>query len=194
MLKKIVKLYLSFLWSTVAWLCVQRYLLEYKLIKSNFKTISIKLSMYNGSLGFFIRRIFYRRTLSYCGENLNVHFGAYIVYPSVKIGDNCCIEEYSVVSNCEIGDDVIIAANVSIMSGAHHHEIDNIHVNFNKSNGELKKINIGNNVWIGTRAIIMNDVSSDCIIGAGSVVTNIIPQYAIAVGIPARVTRYRGRK
>jgi acetyltransferase-like isoleucine patch superfamily enzyme len=37
----------------------------------------------------------------------------------------------------------------------------------------------------------MADVGRHCIIGAGSVVTQPIPDYAVAVGVPARVVRSR---
>lgn len=48
---------------------------------------------------------------------------------------------------------------------------------------------IGNNVHIGTNAIIMPGVTigSNCVIGCGAVVTKNIPDYSIAVGVPARV-------
>lgn len=54
-------------------------------------------------------------------------------------------------------------------------------------------INIGNDVWIGTNAIVMDGVkiNDGVIIGAGAVVTKEIPPYAIAVGVPAKVIKYR---
>ena len=60
----------------------------------------------------------------------------------------------------------------------------------NKENITLfKRIVIGNNVHIGTGAIIMPGVSigDNCIIGCGAVVTKNIPNNSIAVGVPARV-------
>jgi virginiamycin A acetyltransferase len=54
-------------------------------------------------------------------------------------------------------------------------------------------ITIGNDVWVGTKAIIMPNVTigDGAIIGAGAVVTHDIPPYAIACGVPARVIKYR---
>jgi len=51
------------------------------------------------------------------------------------------------------------------------------------------KITIGNNVHIGTNAIIMPGVSigNNCIVGCGAIVTKNIPDNSIAVGVPARV-------
>lgn len=50
-------------------------------------------------------------------------------------------------------------------------------------------ITVGNNVHIGTGAVIMPGVTigNNCIIGVGAVVTKSIPDNSVAVGIPARV-------
>jgi len=61
---------------------------------------------------------------------------------------------------------------------------------FRKANN----IDIGNDVWIGHNAIILPSVSKighGAIIGAGAVVTKDVPPYAIVVGVPARVIKYR---
>ena len=54
-------------------------------------------------------------------------------------------------------------------------------------------MHIGDDVWIGTNVIILPGVNigSHCIIGAGSVVTKDVPDYAIVGGVPAKVIRYR---
>ena len=50
---------------------------------------------------------------------------------------------------------------------------------------------IGRDTWIGDRAVIMCDVGEHCVVGAGSVVTKPVPDYAIVVGSPARVVGSR---
>ena len=52
---------------------------------------------------------------------------------------------------------------------------------------------IGNDVWIGRNAVIIAgcDVGNGAIIGANSVVTKDVPDYAIVAGVPARIIRFR---
>jgi acetyltransferase-like isoleucine patch superfamily enzyme len=54
-------------------------------------------------------------------------------------------------------------------------------------------IRIGNDVWVGTRSIILSGVTlgDGCVIGAGAVVTKSVRPYAIVGGNPARLIRYR---
>ena len=56
-----------------------------------------------------------------------------------------------------------------------------------------KPVTIGNDVWIGRNAIIMDGVKigNGAVVGAGAVVTHDIPAYAIVAGVPARILRYR---
>ena len=62
-------------------------------------------------------------------------------------------------------------------------------INFNDS----KHTEIGNDVWIGTNAVILAGVKigNGAIIGAGAVVTKDVPDYAIVGGVPAKLIRYR---
>ncbi|HDZ8876661.1 hypothetical protein J4G66_16215 [Aeromonas dhakensis] len=59
-----------------------------------------------------------------------------------------------------------------------------------------QKIKIGNDVWIGANAIILPGVTigDGAVVGAGAVVTRDVPDYAIVVGVPAKVIRQRFNK
>ena len=56
-----------------------------------------------------------------------------------------------------------------------------------------KAVTIGNDVWIGRNAIIMDGVTvgTGAVVGAAAVVTKDVPPYAIVAGVPAKVLRYR---
>ncbi len=58
---------------------------------------------------------------------------------------------------------------------------------------EQKPIHIGNDVFIGANVTILDGVSigDGAVIGAGAVVSKDIPPYAIAVGAPIKILRYR---
>ncbi|SHJ04853.1 Acetyltransferase (isoleucine patch superfamily) [Anaerovibrio lipolyticus DSM 3074] len=57
----------------------------------------------------------------------------------------------------------------------------------------VKRITIGNDVWLGENVIITNysDIGDGVVAAAGAVITKPVPAYAVVAGIPARVVRYR---
>lgn len=58
---------------------------------------------------------------------------------------------------------------------------------------KLKRIKIGNDVWLGKNVTITNgsNIGNGVIAGAGSIITKDIPDYAVVVGSPAKIIRYR---
>lgn len=59
--------------------------------------------------------------------------------------------------------------------------------------GKFRRINIGNDVWLGQNVLITNgsDIGNGVIAGAGAVITKPVPDYAIVGGVPAKIIRYR---
>lgn len=58
---------------------------------------------------------------------------------------------------------------------------------------EFRPVTIGNDVWIGARAIVLDGatIGDGAIVAAGAVVAGEVPPYAIVSGVPAKVVRYR---
>jgi maltose O-acetyltransferase len=56
-----------------------------------------------------------------------------------------------------------------------------------------KPVVIEDDVWIGSNAVVMPGVRLGCgsVVGAGAVVTQDVPPFAIVVGVPARIIKYR---
>ncbi len=87
----------------------------------------------------------------------------------------------------QLGDDLDINANFTIMT----HDFStfvfrNYYKDFVPSSGEVK---IGNNIYFGRNVTVLKGVSigDNCIIGAGSLVTNSIPCNCVAAGVPCKV-------
>jgi len=107
----------------------------------------------------------------------------------LTIGVNTYLESFSTIlckGKITIGNNVAIAQNVVIVD--YNHSIGRKSGCYFRKIDEIGEIFIGNNVWIGTGAkILMNVTIGDgAIIGANSVVTKDVPQGKIYVGIPAK--------
>lgn len=112
----------------------------------------------------------------------------------LEIGDRTIFGHHSTISAREaviIGRDCLIAELVSIRD--HDHAFDRLDVPVREQGTKCAPLSIGNDVWIGAKATITKGVTigDQAIIGANAVVTRDIPPRAVAVGIPAKVIRYR---
>ena len=90
-----------------------------------------------------------------------------------------------------IGDNILMGAYVQVID--HNHGIK-AGLAIRNQMAEIGECVIGNDVSIGAGAKILNGchIGDGCVIGSNAVVTGDIPPNAIAVGIPARVIKYRG--
>jgi maltose O-acetyltransferase len=93
-----------------------------------------------------------------------------------------CMGKISMGDNCLIGDQVLIY-------DCDWHEIDPLHRN--RSVGPIRPVTIGNNVWLGSRVMVLKGVTigDNSVIAAASVVTKPIPANCLAVGNPAQIIR-----
>jgi acetyltransferase-like isoleucine patch superfamily enzyme len=101
------------------------------------------------------------------------------------VGLYCCLGDVT------LEDDVLLGSHVSVMNGGSQHGIERLDVPIREQQGTWPRVTIGRDSWIGDRAVVLADVGRHCVIGAGSVVTRPLPDFAIAVGVPAKVVRYR---
>ena len=110
----------------------------------------------------------------------------------IEIGDDTGISGATICAalNVTIGRDCLLGANV-IIADTDFHPLDahNRRYNNNPVDIQAKPISIGNNVFIGTGAIILKGVTvgHNSVIGAGAVVVHDVPKNSIAAGNPARV-------
>ncbi len=141
--------------------------------------------------GVILRFEFYRFALTRCGRNVLIEFGAIFIYSDIEIGDNVLIGRYSIVHHCNFGSDVLVGERCTFLSGMRQHNYDRTDIPMTQQGGAKKRIEIGDDCWVGSHSVVMDDVASGTVIGAGSVVTKALPGYSVAVGSPARVLRSR---
>lgn len=130
------------------------------------------------------------------GEGLGVQYDVHIsrehyLDGTIKIGNNVFLAKHVFIDysgDVVIEDDVKIANGVIIQS--HHRDLEACR------NG--KDVNIPSSIricegaYIGSRAIILdscNSIGKYSRIGAGAVVTKDVPDYAVVVGVPAKVVK-----
>lgn len=137
------------------------------------------------------------------------------VDPRASFSGKCRIGAYSyfgrrtLVASAKIGRFCSVAPNVTIGLGEHPIEYISTHPAFFNGAGmfpSLPKFGvprsaavlsaapfIGHDVWLGANCIISRGVhiGNGAIIGAGAFVKDDVPDYAVAVGLPARVIRLR---
>lgn len=129
-----------------------------------------------------------------CGCNLNIEAGAsFGTGRGIKIGSYSCLGvRCSVHSPLEIGDHVLMGPDVLILTTNHIISSTDIPIG-EQGMSKPEKVVIGNDVWIGTRAIILPgvNVGDGAVIAAGAVVTKDVPAYTVVGGVPARVIKNR---
>jgi virginiamycin A acetyltransferase len=149
------------------------------------------ISLIPGLTGVTLRRAFYRWVLRRCGADSHVGFGVVFSHATIEIGRSVYVGTFCCIGDVTLEDDVLVASHVSIANGGAQHGTDRLDVPVREQPGVFPRVTIGRDSWIGDRAVILADVGRHCVIGAGSVVCKPIPDYAVAVGSPARVIRSR---
>lgn len=137
-------------------------------------------------------------------KTAKINSGATIVDSTIGRYTYTCYDDEIV--NCEIGQFCSISDDV-IIGGAEHpinwvstspvfqnvkHSGPKKRFAKHEFDGILRTV-IGNDVWIGKRAIIKAGVKigDGAVVGAGAVVTKDVPPYAIVAGVPAKIIKYR---
>lgn len=157
-----------------------------------FQSYSQSLSLRSGTIGIFLRRAFYRRTLTRCGRDCTIGFGTTFATPEVEIGENVTISTFSIIGHVSIGDDSLIGSNVHILSGKHQHYFARLDVPIRYQGGRFTRVRIGRDVWIGNQVVVLADIGDQAVVAAGSVISKPIPPRALVGGNPARILGERG--
>lgn len=191
-MRRLIRFLINAAAALVAWWHVRRYLFLSRCHVATFQHASEAISRIPFFFGYRVRERFYRQLLRSCGERLEVNFGATFAEPGSEVGNDVWIGPFCYVDLCTIGEQVLIGPHVCILAGGHHHRMNRVDVPIRlQGNNPLRRVTIGSGAWIGANAVVMADVGTGAVIGAGAVVTQPIPDFAVAVGSPARVIRTR---
>jgi acetyltransferase-like isoleucine patch superfamily enzyme len=129
------------------------------------------------------------------GRGSSVSFGTRILDPgNIRVGSRSTIPNTSVIDGrggLTIGNDCLLGFENVILTSTH--ASDRVDLPMLDQGMYEAPVSIGDDVWTGCRVVILPGVriGSHAIIGAGAVVTNDIPDWAVAAGVPARVLRDR---
>ena len=144
----------------------------------------------------------------------NTQLGAFTEIGLYNFIENTVLDDYSFtgqfcfIQNAKLGKFVNVAANVRIGPTDHPYERPSLHhftyrqkmYGFGDQDDEQfferresQITHIGHDSWIGHGAIVQPGVSigNGAIVGSGAIVTKDVPPYAIVVGVPAKVIKYR---
>jgi maltose O-acetyltransferase len=146
---------------------------------------------------FGARRIRYeicRHMFASCGVNVNVEHGALINSGSkIHIGDNSGIGLDAFISGpLVIGANVITGPNCTFLAiprNTPRTDIPMIEQGFKEARAPV----LEDDVWLGANVTVLpgRRIGRGSIVGAGSVVTEDVPPYAVVAGNPAKVLKYR---
>lgn len=110
----------------------------------------------------------------------------------LTIGSRCVLgynNHIAAVRDILIGNDVLTANNVYISDNLHGYEDINTPI-MQQPVRFKQSVHIGQGTWIGENVCVIGaSIGKNCVIGANSVVTSDIPDFSVAVGVPARVIR-----
>ena len=149
------------------------------------------LSLVPGLVGVYLRRAFLIRVLASCDRSATVEFGTIFSQTGARLEANTYIGPGCHLGLVHIERDALLASGVHVPSGAATHGTQDVERPIREQTGTRTLVRIGEGAWVGSAAVVMADVGRHAIVGAGAVVTAPIPDFSVAVGVPARVIRDR---
>lgn len=176
-------------------------------------------SRYFGGIKVVFNRIYWKSRLSHFGksiivkplriegENIFIGDNVYIQYKTwlearpltgekkayLEIQDGCVIGNFNEIYATKriiLEKDVLTADRVYISDNLHGYENPNIPIVRQPIVQNGDEVRIGEGSWLGVGvAVVGASIGKHCVIGANAVVTKEIPDFCVAVGIPAKIIK-----
>lgn len=156
-----------------------------------FVAMSQCLSLIPGRFGVYARAAALSMWRDSIAPDVSVGFLTLIAQEDIDILDGVYIGPQCNLGSCRIGSGTLIGSGVHVMSGKCQHAFDDSASPIRDQQGELRKVHIGRDCWLGNGALVMADIGDHAIVAAGAVVTRDVPDRAIVAGNPARLIRER---
>ena len=142
-----------------------------------------------------IRVLLCKKLFVRTGKCVNIQRHVYFGRNSIEIGDYSGMGENFHIQNTtlKMGSYVMSGRDISILGGGHRMERTDIPM-CQQGNEDTTSLTIGDDVWIGEGVTILarcRHIGHGAVIGARSVVTKDVPDFAIVGGNPAKIIRYR---
>lgn len=140
-----------------------------------------------------LRPALWKLLLGRMGRSVVLDYGVFIRVPwFVKLGSDLYIGRgsqlwaHSHEAGITIGNHVLIAPGALLTTLSHDYRAPGMPV-------EARPITVGDQVWIGARAVILPGVSlgTGAVVAAGAVVNADVPAWTVVAGVPARVVKRR---
>ena len=163
--------------------------------KSMIRVFLIFFTIGESKLFFGIRYILYKRLFKSLGDK--VIFFPFLTIKSpqnIKIGTNVSINHNCFLEGAggiDIGSNVMIAHQVSIMSNSHITK--NINIPMKAQGVKMNKVIIEDNVWIGAKVTILDGITigEGSILAANSVINKNVNKFSVVGGVPAKFIKNR---
>lgn len=142
--------------------------------------------------GWHLRNFAVRHFIESSGKDIDIGYGARI-HRNTVLGEHSGVgRDCEIMDQVTIGSNVMMGPNVYICTETHNFSDCTVPMQF-QGMKPTKGVVIEDDVWIGTRVIIVPGVTigHGSVIGAGAIVTKDIPPWSVAVGNPARVVKSR---
>ena len=151
-----------------------------------FRGASERISLIPGHVGVYARAAFYRRVLRHVGRDVYFGFMSVLSKPDAVIGDRVYIGRFCSLGLVTLGDDVMLADAVQVLSGRHQHGRLSEKGPYRNNEQAYIRVTVGSGAWLGAASVVMADVGEQAVVGAGAVVIEEVEAHERVGGVPAR--------
>jgi hypothetical protein len=136
--------------------------------------------------GQYLRLAFYWAVCDRVSTDVSFLLGSMVAHRATRIGRGVVVGAYSIIGLADIGDNVLLGARVSLLSGKYQHGTPTERQNHANTSDRFERIVVGPGAWIGEQAVVMANVGANCTIAAGAVLYKDALEGGTYMGNPAR--------